>query len=348
MIVYKFEKSRMWVQVLNDETWRSMPFGHVCLNEINTMRSGSDFDMFKKMYANQISPFMMSGYSTEYGKKAAAEIADTLKDEKKMKDMFESLNACYACVEDFIEYLCSNLPHIHLYREKRKNELQTVYDSAYDVAFRFYAKIDAEQLKDYIETDYKKYRNTVFDYIHYDGIKLCKGEYTGGVEEMAVKYRVEIEYSHYSHDTMSEWCMFPLDFAELLFNQDINFIVKECSHCGALYPTSYPQSVFCDSCRSNNVPNTTRKNNKCRQLHKNILDLLNNCANPKTISRYAGLVAPDNTITYYFRNESNFYWALCQGKKPKTEKLVFYDDISTEKQYYEWLEKIHLEIKTTK
>ena len=91
MIVYKFEKLRKWVQVLSDGRWRSMPFGTFSLDYLNTMYSGKDFETFKKMYANQISPFMMNGYSTEYGKKAVAEIKSNLKDENKMQKMFEKL-----------------------------------------------------------------------------------------------------------------------------------------------------------------------------------------------------------------------------------------------------------------
>ena len=47
MIVYKFEKLRKWVQVLSDGRWRSMPFGTISLDYLNTMYSGKDFERFK-------------------------------------------------------------------------------------------------------------------------------------------------------------------------------------------------------------------------------------------------------------------------------------------------------------
>lgn len=348
MIVYKFTKLRKWVQVLPDGRWRSVPFGHVAINLLNSMRSGSDYEIFKKMYANQISPYMMSGYSTEYGKKAAAEVADNLKNESKMKEMFEILKKCYECVDEDMDYLYDILPIIHKCRKNRKMALQNIYDNLYDLAFRFETMISPDVKKETVDSDFDSYRKIIFDYIHWEGVEVCKSEYTDGIEEFAEKYRIK-KNTKIEYVADSEWLMFPLDFAELLFNQDINFIVKVCSHCGALYATSYPQTIFCDCCRSNKIPNTVRKNNKCRQLHKNIMDLINNCkANPKFISRYSGLIAPDNTPTYYFRTESNYYWCKCQGKKPKTEKMVFYEDITTEKEYYEWLQKIHEEIKTQK
>lgn len=344
MIAYKFTKLRKWVLVLNDGNWCSMPFGHIAIERLNYMRSGSDYETFKRMYVNQISPYMMKSYSAEYGKKKVEIIKSTLQNESKMKENFEKLHSCYCCVKEYMDYLYGILPIIHTCRKTQKMDLQIIYDNLCDLVLRFNTKIDFNDKKELIESDYKSYRKAVFN-VCWDGVEVCNDEYTDGQEEIAEKYRTETS-SDIDHDTGSEWFMFPLDFAELLFNQDINFIVKICSHCGALYATSYPQTVFCDCCRSNNVPNNIRKKNKCRQLHKNILDLINNCkVNPKIISRYAGLIAPDNTPTYYFRTESNYYWSMCQGKKPKTERMVFYEYITTEKQYYEWLQKIHEEIK---
>lgn len=345
MVVYKFSKSRKWVQVANDGRWRSVPFGHVAINLLNSMRSGIDFDTFQKLYANQISPFMMSGYSTEYGKRAVEEIKSTLNDKNKMKENYEILRGAYECVNNgdyrYIDYLYETLPIIHKHRKTAKKDLQIIYNATYDLAFRFNAKLSIEERK---ETEVSNYEKLVYDCIHYAGIEVCNDEYTGGKEEIAEKYRID-GYDHSENDLGDEWLMFPLDYAELLFNQDVNFIVKVCAHCGALFPTSYPQILYCDCCRSNDVPNTIRKNNKCRNLHKNIMDLINNSATPKTISRYAGMIAPDNTPTYHFRTESNFYWALCQGKKPKTEQKSFYENITNEEQYYEWLKNIHEEIK---
>ena len=347
MIVYKFEKLRKWVQVLSDGRWRSMPFGTFSLDYLNTMYSGKDFETFKKMYANQISPFMMNGYSTEYGKKAVAEIKSNLKDENKMQKMFEKLREPYECVKSDLDYLYENLPFVHKCRTNRRKDLQTIFDCVFDIAFRFNVGIPIEEKKDIASSDseYDSYRKSVFQNIRMDGVYVHCGEFTDGKEEIAKKYIIEPPSNDKENEVLYEWYMFPLDFEELLFNQDISFIIKTCSHCGALYATSYPQTVYCDCCRSNDVPNTIRKNNKCRQLHKNIMELINNCKDSKTISRYAGLIAPDNTLTYHFRTESNYYWSVCQGKKPKTEKMAFYEDITNEKQYYEWLQKIHEEIK---
>lgn len=344
MIVYKFAKLRKWVQVLSDGRWRSVPFGQIAIDEINTMLSCADFDTFKKMYANQISPYMLSGYKTEFGKKAAAEISANIQNEEKMKEMFVGCQESYDCIKDWALYLADNLPYIHKYRKSQRSYLQAIYDNAFDVAFRFNKGISFDEKKEFAETSPEEYKNAVLSCQWY-GMEVCKDEYTDGKEEIAEKYYISINKKSDTPENAYTWLMFPLDFAELLFNQDVNFIVKRCSNCGGLYATSYPQSVLCDCCKSNNVTNTTRKNNRCRQLHKNILDLINNCKTKKHIARYAGLESPDGTPTYFFRTESNYYWSICQGKKPKTEKAVFYEDITSEKQYYEWLQKIHDEIK---
>lgn len=345
MIVYKFSKLRKWVQVTNDNTWRSVPFGHVAINLLNTMRSGIDFDTFQKLYANQISPFMMSGYSTEYGKKAVEKVKNTLNNKKQMKENYEILHKAYGYVNEkdyrYIDYLYGVLPFIHKHRKTSKKDLQIIYNSTYDLAFRFNAGLSIKEIKE-MEMETTDYEKLIYNHIHYAGIEVCDDEYTDGKEEIAEKYNID---GYFEKDTDNEWFMFPMDYAELLFNQDVNFMVKVCIHCGALFPTSYPQIIYCDCCRSNNIPNTIRKNNKCRNLHKNIMDLINNSVTPKTISRYAGMISPDNTPTYHFRTESNFYWAICQGKKPKTEKMIFYEDITNETQYYEWLQRIHEEIK---
>lgn len=347
MIVYKFAKSRKWVQVFSDGRWRSVPFGLIAIDEINNMLSFTDFETFKKMYANQISPYMLSGYKTEFGKKAAAEIAENMQNEEKMREMFCSCQNAYDCIKDMALYSADNLPYIHKYRKSQLSMLQEIYDNIFDLAFRFNTGISLDDKKEFAKTYPDKYKETVLSCQWY-GVSVCNDEYTDGKEEIAEKYYIPINKKNDIPETACTWLMFPLDFAELLFNQDINFIVKRCSNCGGLYATSYPQSVLCECCKSNNVTNATRKNNRCRQLHKNILDLINNCKTEKHITRYAGLTAPDGTPTYFFRTESNFYWSICQGKKPKTEKVIFYEDITNEQKYYEWLQKIHEEIKTKK
>ncbi|MCM1181243.1 MAG: hypothetical protein NC347_13365 [Clostridium sp.] len=344
MIAYKFAKSRKWVQVLSDGRWRSVPFGLTAIDEINSMLSYADFDTFKKMYANQISPYMLSGYKTESAKKLVEEISANIQNEEKMKEMFESCQNHYDCIKDFSSYLADILPCIHKCRKNQPSILQEIYDNAFDLAFRFYNEISFDAKKELVENCPDKYKNLVLPCQWY-GMEVCNNEYTDGKEEIAEKYYIPVSEKANMPENAYTWLMFPLDFAELLLNRDVNFIVKRCSNCGGLYATSYPQSVLCECCKSNNVTNTARKNNRCRQLHKNILDLINNCKTEKHIARYAGLEAPDGTPTYFFRTESNFYWSICQGKKPKTEKAVFYEDITNEKQYYEWLQKIHDEIK---
>lgn len=343
MIVYKFKNLRKWVEVRNDGTERVVPFGHSAISTLNLMRSGIDYDTFKKMYASQLSPHMMSGYYTEIAKQKVLEAKAIFQNENKMKENYEIAHEAYACVESDIDTMFHNLQIIHNYRKTDKKKLYQIYSASCDLALRFNQGITHADKVQMLESDYEEYEKAAFGRIQWKGAAVFDNKYTDNQEEVAEIF--EIDSSGLESESYCEWIIFPLDYMELLFNQDLNFIVKKCSHCGALFVTSYPQTVYCDCCRSFGIPNTVRKNNKCRQLHKNIMDLINNCKDSKTISRYAGLVAPDNTLTYHFRTESNYYWSKCQGKTPKSEKLDFYEDITNEKQYLEWLEKIHEEIK---
>lgn len=110
-----------------------------------------------------------------------------------------------------------------------------------------------------------------------------------------------------------------------------------CKRCGSIYFSTSGKSVYCQKCREepNKIRSENRKNNKARYLHKQILD------------RLLYLYDKDSCEYIDFKEESNYYWALCQKKKPENTN-GYSEKIKTEADYMSWLEKKHKEFKNAK
>lgn len=117
--------------------------------------------------------------------------------------------------------------------------------------------------------------------------------------------------------------IFSLDLLHIL-NGDVPSL-RRCPRCKMLYFSNNYKAKYCPDCKqdSKKIRAENRKNNPCRYLHKQITDLLNNY----------GDGSED------FREESNYYWSIVQGKPPKSKPINFDSTITTEKAYYDWLIK---------
>lgn len=125
--------------------------------------------------------------------------------------------------------------------------------------------------------------------------------------------------------------MFPVDLAMLLTSRHVMF----CKNCGRLYATFTAKQEQCDFCKYNRRRITYQKEKQSvRSLHTKILNYYN------SVKRLQGVSSDP------FRLESNYYWSIIQGKQPKTPRLDTYKDITTEKQYMQWLEKFFADLKT--
>lgn len=122
--------------------------------------------------------------------------------------------------------------------------------------------------------------------------------------------------------------LFPIDLMFLLRNAGA---VHVCARCGQLYLKNNLSSRYCPECKyivgSKGIINENRRKNKARYLHKRILDKLNSKANTR--------VNPAD-----FRAESNYYWAVVNGKQPKIIPKVASPNVKTEAQYIAWLESV--------
>ena len=108
-----------------------------------------------------------------------------------------------------------------------------------------------------------------------------------------------------------------------------------CPECGCMFVTTHGNQKHCPACNLI-IRQKKRKQNKARYLHKKITDYINNYRSGE-----------DENASETFRNESNYYWDIVQGKNP--EKVKEYSTkIKTEADYMKWLEKKYEEIKAQK
>lgn len=137
-----------------------------------------------------------------------------------------------------------------------------------------------------------------------------------------------------AYDMPNQIVLVAEDFARFISHQtEHDFAI--CPECGCMFAITHGNQKHCPACKDN-IRQKQRKDNKARYLHKKITDYINTYSEePKEESEV-------------FRNESNYYWSLVQGKNPKTEKENWYQDIHTLHDYIEWLESKHKELKEEK
>lgn len=111
---------------------------------------------------------------------------------------------------------------------------------------------------------------------------------------------------------------------------------RECKGCKTLFIATHGNRKYCPACEYADKLNPTarRKKNEARYLHKVITDYINN------------ILAEDSEP---FRNESNYYWAIIQGRKPKTAREHWYTSaVKTEEDYLNWLKQKKEDLKAQK
>lgn len=98
-----------------------------------------------------------------------------------------------------------------------------------------------------------------------------------------------------------------------------------CPECGSMFVTTHGNQKHCPACKEI-IRQKKRKENVPRYTHKIITDFLNNSGD-------------DENNSEAFREESNYYWSIVQGKSPKSTKENWYrNDIKTIADYQKWLD----------
>ncbi len=124
--------------------------------------------------------------------------------------------------------------------------------------------------------------------------------------------------------------LIPEDFAVM---QTIyaKYKFKRCTECSAIFLSKHNNQRFCPYCSYNNSAHRSelRKKNDCRWLHKHIYDNLYYKFSKDAAKQFAV--------------NSNYYWAVVNGRTPKKSKLIYYkQSIKTKEAYYHWLEACDL------
>lgn len=162
------------------------------------------------------------------------------------------------------------------------------------------------------------------------------------VETTAHQFRY-MGYTTLKFDDTEEFCK-KYDIRNLIFlvaEDLLHFMLHQTTHsfgfcpeCGRIFTTVHGNQKHCPACNLI-IRQKQRKQNKARYLHKNITDYINNYR------------SEDENASKLFRDESNYYWNIVQRKNPK--KINEYSqDIKTEADYINWLEKKYAEIKSKK
>lgn len=98
-----------------------------------------------------------------------------------------------------------------------------------------------------------------------------------------------------------------------------------CPECGNMFVITHGNQKHCPACKEI-IRQKKRKENIPRYTHKIITDFLNNNGDDENSSKA-------------FREESNYYWSIVQGKIPKSPKESWYrNDIKTIADYQKWLD----------
>lgn len=125
--------------------------------------------------------------------------------------------------------------------------------------------------------------------------------------------------------------LFEFDLYKVLIDGNCG-VFHVCQRCGKSYFDNDKKTKYCFDCRENprQILNENRKSNEARYLHKRVQD---------RFTQFSKGSGGENYLQKrkQFTIESNYYWSICQGKKPKTKRLNNYLNITTKKQYIEWL-----------
>ena len=227
--------------------------------------------------------------------------------------------------------------YVQITKNFDKDQLQAyIYQTWVTYRYCFQDKIWGEYIseKNRSSYDYQTFSN--FEQIDED-INLA---HRNADEINQMLHHVTSKWKFIYHDYMSgTWegaiisgQTYVADSLDYIFSLDLLHILKgdantprKCPRCSQIFFSNNYKARYCPDCkeRSKEIRAENRKKNPYRYLHKQITDLLNNY----------GDGSED------FREESNYYWDIVQGKKPKSRPLNTDSSITTKEAYYNWLKK---------
>ncbi len=347
--VYKDDENSMWYIELadNEKDTFYFPFGSYVtdyLNQIMSLKSKELFIAYEKR--------IRSGFSCEekiepafnkpsrfflwnYDGFAAFDPANQLSD-KQLEEMYNEVSWIWKYIRNDLETLIDILKRL-LYADKdtRKRFATPTYCCIRQLVIKIWRiqkdlkPVDKKYNRMYTRFDEEKFVKETLEEIEdfstrqeaLEGFTASQIRFMGFEDKIIDNKPTPCE----KYDIPNLLFLIPEDFMLLLLDKT-KFSFDFCSECNCLYVRTHENQKYCPAC-SPNVANRHRKNNEERYLHKKILDrLLNSNHLEKTDAVYVN-----------FKAESNYYWAIVQGKKPERIK-EYSTKIKTKADYKNWLE----------
>lgn len=295
------------------------PFGTIATTCLNFINSLSDYEKYYRFMKWQYNNSPIRFVNKETGK----EFSD-----QELKEKFENEQLVYKYMESYLSDLLNpaNYNLWFWFNNRLLIEQEYKYSDKY---LELFSKEDNEIWKNNAWQEMEQMFSSLSDYESYISSKVSWiGTQTFTIDEQ------NINLVHIKIHDISD--LYSSDFNELLYNPKV-LKPKYCISCNSLFVPINQKEKYCSCCRDeiHKINYNKVKNNPAKKLHKNILNYYNVVIHEKGTSE---------TVTK-FRNESNYYSAVVQGKKPKTKKLKSYQNIKTESEYISWLENFYQELK---
>ncbi len=347
--VYECQDTLSWYIKTNaGSNFAVYPFGFFFadyLNQLNSLKSKEAFIAYEKRMRtdaysekevnptfDKISRFFVWNYDerTRYDTKYAN---SGIISDKELENIY--YNCCWLW-----EYIEKDVNYIIKYLNYQKSNTVPAHDilNVYLYVRRMILMIWHRQINSSI---YNKNSEGYYAYEE-DSEEVISYKF---VEESTVSQLRYIGYETLTLDDEKEVFCKKYDIPNLLFlvAEDLmRFMLHQTTHtfsfcpeCGCMFVTTHGNQKHCPACNLI-IRQKKRKQNKARYLHKKITDYINNYRSGE-----------GENASEIFRNESNYYWDIVQGKNP--EKVKEYSaKIKTEADYMKWLEKKYEEIKAKK
>ena len=353
--VYECQDNLSWyIKVDNYNEFAVYPFGFFFVDYFNQLASLKSKDTFlayeKRMRLGakskkDINPtfdkrfrFFLWNYNECSNFNTKADISD-----KELEEMYNSCCWLWEWIKGDIGTLAHNLNYLKTHTASMQDILQH-YMYINRMVLLIWNR--QEQSSIYNKNSEYYYSSDEYTCVTDEDIRRCEEETKELIDYDFVTKAMSSQFRYMGYemlpltDSSESYCK-KYDMPNLLFlvaEDFMRFVLHQTTHnfsfcpeCSCLFATTHGNQKHCPACNWI-IRQKKRKHNKTRYLHKNITDYINNYR--------------DET-SKIFRDESNYYWSIVQGKNP--EKIEGYSDkIKTEADYMKWLEKKYAEIKSQK
>lgn len=339
-----------YLKIENHEKLQYSPFGFLCadfFNQLNSLQSKEKFISYEKRMRTPKA----EGYNPTFDKKFRLffwnyseikyDAANNMSDEE-LESMYNEHSWLWEYIKKEVTAITQLLKYSSQAQIHREDILQTYFNTKSLILkismLREKSDILSKNNLDKLRKEWilKGYDEIIYDPSIVDQVSVSRLRYIGYdlIECNDDSSKKQIFCKNY--DVPDIIFLVPEDLLYCLLHQTTHSF-KVCPECDCMFVTLHGNQKHCPACNQI-IRLKQRRENKERYLHKNITDYINNYRNDGS-----------ENASEAFRRESNYYWAIVQGKEPKTIKEVWYSNkIKTKDDYMKWLKKKYEEVKNTK